>query len=235
MNGDEMGHVKNISQATALILKELKTTYRTSAKHEKNWSVYKGKVLPPELMMSKKFQLITGYGYELCRHMLLYRNDEPEINEEVLKEASHWTKMGAMCIHNSVILYTLLLELGIFTPTSLHFVQGYYHHKTREDNVIEMIAKSHISVHAWLVVRGSVIDMTIQQEKDVFDFTTEEGNYPFILGKVNDGLLLKGKNEPNKIVDAYIKDFAKYLGISKEEWIERQLKYFDGYSLAKVN
>lgn len=236
MTGNEMGHVKNMGQATALIMKELKTTYRTSAKHEKDWSVYKGKVFPPEILMSKKFQLITGYGYELCRHMLPSGEDKHEINEDALKEAWHWTKMGAMCIHNSVILYTLMLELGVFTPTSLHFVQGFYHHKTKEDNLMaQMLSKSHTSVHAWLVVRGSVIDMTIQQEKDFFDFTTDEGNYPFIIGKVNDGILLKGQNEPKKIVDAYIEDFAKYLGLSKEEWIERQLKYFDDYTLAKVN
>lgn len=85
------------------------------------------------------------------------------------------------------------------------------------------------------MVRGCVINITTQQEKDFFDFTTVEGNYPFIIGKVSDGLLLKGKNEPKKIVDTYIKDFAKYLGISKEEWIERQLKYFGDYTLAKVN
>lgn len=218
--------------ASKKLYKHLKQNFHTAAKSEKDWEQFKGKPFSSEMMMNRKFKDITSYGYDLFKRLEtglhgIAGPDSGKFPQGLIKEAWHWESEGAMCIHISVILYSLLIEEKVFTPNSLQYVQGYYYHETRTDSPIAlMLGKEHIGLHAWLLTRGSVIDITIGQENRVFDF----GDFDFVLGEVHEGLLLKGINEPKKIVDNYVKDFAKNLGISKEEWIQRQVSYFNTYT-----
>jgi hypothetical protein len=117
------------------------------------------------------------------------------------------------------------MEFEVLKENQLYLVQGYYRHDAREDNPFAtLFGSSQAGVHAWLNIKDAVYDLSIGQEKTVFDFK----GTPFILGKVPEGMDLRGFVEPRKVVKEYQEKFAKAQNMSIREWtLQHKLLFVD--------
>lgn len=209
------------------IEKDIITTFKkqwvTEVKNPSDYTVYKGNALEPSLK-TPAFASLFVYLVQLFDDMeknrlpLYLQGDD---NSTLLEQIRHYEQRGGLCIYFVVLAYVIMLEQKMATDKQLKLVQGYYYHKTRTDDPFAMLlGNEHVGIHAWLSFRGAVLDMTIAQERDFFDF----GNMPYILGAVPEGMLLKGFAEPKKTVNKYVEEFARHASLSPSDWIAYQVE-----------
>ncbi|MEX3623540.1 hypothetical protein [Viridibacillus arvi] len=186
-----------------------------------NWKVsssYKKK--RSDEMISKKLDTsILGnkyMNYVKTLYCMLEEYSFKHISKEIGEELIYWESKGGMCIHLSVLLYKLLEIQNSVSASHLKFYQGFYWFELRCDFPSFIgFSKNQIGMHSWLTYKGSLIDITSNQNKTVFDFKGED----FVLGKIPQGYLLKGFDETS-LVNEYAKMFAQKGNYeSVEEWL----------------
>lgn len=145
-----------------------------------------------------------------------------DIDQVVKDELISWENKGGQCIYLSTLLYMLLLYHELGTENSLSYVQGYYIHLLREEYrslKVQIWPPVHSGLHAWIELDGSVMDISIRQEEDFFDFQGK----PYILGKVPEGLQLYGYREVRKTPKSYARMIAKGSGMKLEDWVQHHV------------
>lgn len=198
-------------------IKRFKENWFVGYKYEENKAIsFRGKLPSMELISNPNFFRNFVYVNVLFDVASVYGSDV-EVNRDVLDEVFKWNEKGGLCIFFSVLLYQLLLEDRVVDKEKMKYIQGYYYHKAREDNpLVKMIfGEHHAGYHAWLAIEGSVIDVSIKQEQECFDFKDK----PFILGEVPKGIELVGFEENEETVRKYVDLFLKEAGKSYDEWI----------------
>ncbi|WCF11494.1 hypothetical protein NDS46_31550 (plasmid) [Paenibacillus thiaminolyticus] len=192
------------------------------AHHRKNWfsevkkasefRIYKGDKLDKKISHHPKFLSIITYISEAFEIVSGNRKGDPPL----LGEVSRYEQEGKLCVYLSILTYTLLMHHGITNDREMKYVQGYYHHKNEATNWIAgLLGNEHVGSHAWITIGKAVIDISIKQEENFFQFD----GYPAILGEVPPRMLLKGFSEPKKTVNKYVEHFAKQRKLSIDEWI----------------
>lgn len=227
----EFNRAKNKNDGAIQVLRKLKNSWHTDTRKLNEWSAFKGKDIDLDYLTNPDFKYTMLYIDKLMAAMNRWR-DLDDISPELSKEIRYWNSQGGLCIFLSTVNYTLLLENEVFTPSSLSLAQGYYSHETRKDNPLAlMITENSVGLHCWLSAKGAVIDLSIAQKKDFFDF----GGEPYIMGKVPDGLLLQGREEPKKIVNKYIKLFAKKAGLTEKQWTDQHMAWYQEFKKKTAN
>lgn len=115
-------------------------------------------------------------------------------------------------IYFSAVLYWLLIHYGVLSEKGLKFCQGYYRYKTKDGS------KFRAGMHTWLTFYGSVIDVTIWQEQDNFDFNNS-AHTSIIAGNIPKGLNLAGFEEDKSLIKEYARRFAKDSGFTFHDWL----------------
>lgn len=200
------------------VIRYLKDEWDSKLRNEKELFTYKGKPLVPETMKNPNFIKVVIYIGELFRSCEYNNRSEllPQFDERIRKELIHWESEGQLCLHLTILSYFLFEEFGLFTDKEMKLVQGYYFHEARRDNPLAVaIGNIHVGIHSWLSVKGSVIDLTIAQEREFFDFKGMD----VILGEVPEGMLLKGFQEPRKIAQRHLLRYANYIGLTPKEYL----------------
>jgi hypothetical protein len=200
----------------------LKKKWITKIKSGNDFTDFYGSKIPLETLKNPFFQFITRYVGSMF--------DDIEFNtfktrNMATREMQYYDHEGGLCIYMSVLAYTLFMEFEVLKENQLYLVQGYYRHDAREDNPFAtLFGSSQAGVHAWLNIKDAVYDLSIGQEKTVFDFK----GTPFILGKVPEGMDLRGFVEPRKVVKEYQEKFAKAQNMSIREWtLQHKLLFVD--------
>lgn len=186
----------------------------SDVKNPTDFIVFQGDDLPKPAILHPRFTEIVFYVSELFENANPYGYQS--IPKDIIDEVYHFEQNGQLCVFLTVLNYILFLEYEIADERSMRYVQGYYYHEARTDNwIVSMMGKAHVGSHAWLQLGKGVVDLSIKQEELFFAF---EG-YPAILGKVPEGMHLKGFSEPKKTVNKYIELFAKRRKMTPKEWI----------------
>ena len=133
-------------------------------------------------------------------------------------EAARYRERQGTSIYFSVVLYWLLVYFGVLNEKGLKFCQGYFSYKVREE--IAPDTKYRAGLHAWLCYHESVIDVTIWQQGDYFDFQKHGFNVPVIAGIIPEELNLVGFEEDKNLVKDYARQFAKDSGLTFCEWVD---------------
>lgn len=201
------------------VLSYIKKDWDSKVKNAKELETFKGKPFKTEELRQPSYMKVVLYVGDLFRGLENYvpspRLDQfdPRIEQELKK----WESEGELCLHLTVISYALFEKYGVFNDKEMKLVQGYFWHEARKDNPLAMaLANIHVGIHSWLSVKGRVVDLTIGQEKMFFDFKGQE----VIMGEVPEGMLLKGFEEPKKVVQKHLKRYADFLGMTPEEYIQ---------------
>lgn len=139
-------------------------------------------------------------------------------------EAARYKACG-VSIYCSVVLYWLLVQYGVVSEKRLKFCQGYFKYKTRADTPPQ--SRYRVDMHAWLCYDGSVIDITIWQQQEGFDFLKKGFEIPVIMGKIPAGLSLFGYEEEKSLAKEYARRFAKESELTFSEWINYHKKQAD--------
>lgn len=176
---------------------------------------FKGSMLDDDLARNPFLQKNLYYIMNIQDYIQYPKGNE--LPEMTVKEATRWDKDGGQCIYLSALLYCLLVNDKVVSPEDIHLCQGYYEHDCREDNLIGMMmGETHVGLHAWLELKGSIIDISIAQEHEFFDFKDK----PFILGEVPEGMNLIGFRETNNTAKNYCRRIAKESGTVYLDWIK---------------
>jgi hypothetical protein len=200
----------------------LKKDWITEARRLSEFNLHIGKDLKPSIVTQSQFVPIWTYIEELYMDLYNYK-----LKMKWIDEIQHWEEKGGLCIMLSVLTYALFQKTGVANEQEMRFVQGYYQHKSRTDSwIVSMLPQNHIGLHAWITIQGAVVDISIRQEEQFFDF----GSTPFIAGKVPEGMTMTGFSEPKKTVNKYIELFAKKAKLSPEQWLDRHLKELANYT-----
>jgi hypothetical protein len=203
------GSKKELGAFTASILKK---EWITKVKNGNDFTDFYGSEIPMETLKNPFFQFITRYIGSMFDDTEFNSFDHRTMATEEIVKSDH---DGGLCIYMSVLAYTLFMEFEVFKENQLYLVQGYYQHDAREDNPFATIFGSNqAGVHAWLNIKNAVYDLSIGQEKSVFDFK----GTPFILGKVPEGMTFRGYIEPRKVVKDYQEKYSKAQGMTFKEW-----------------
>lgn len=197
----------------------------------KNWEEkwitgYDYKRATPEVFNGAAFPFDPLDRAELIRCFLYvekifaesYEGDPHTLPELARQEVARSERAGGLCIYLSVLLHCLLMESKIAGPEEIRLVQGYHSHELRKDFPFEW-GKWHSGLHSWLVWGDIVLDVSIRQEEQFFDFKGR----PYILGKVPDGLDLVGFREPKKTPMKYARRYAKESGLQLDAWIRQHV------------
>lgn len=183
---------------------------------EENPISFKGKELSEDIKRDAFFQKNIFYIRKLYS-FISYEEDGEELPIFAKKEITRWEHNGGQCIYLSALLYSLLLHDKVADAASMCLCQGYYNHMCREDNLLGMMmGKEHRGLHAWLELNEAVIDISIRQEENFFDFKGR----PIILGEVPEGLSLIGYKETHKTAKDYGRTIAREGGTVYLEWIK---------------
>ena len=183
----------------------------------------------PELMRSKKLsglikerETVNILGYINTLVNSIERNHFKELNDIhplIGNELSHWDEEGGLCIYISVLTYGLLTRTNTIPKSNINYYQGYYDFKLREDfPPFIPFPERQLGLHAWLTVNGSLLDLTANQNKTVFDFQFDKIN--MILGEFPSGYNLYGFKESEETIEAYYKLFNEWCGLTIEEWFD---------------
>lgn len=132
-------------------------------------------------------------------------------------EAARYSEKHGTSIYFSVVLYWLLVYFGILNEKRLQLCQGYFRYRTREDKVPE--PKYRAGLHAWLSYNDSVIDVTIWQQEELFDFEKRGFKIPVITGNIPEGMTLIGFEEDRILAKEYARKFAKDSELTFCEWV----------------
>ncbi|MEC2129338.1 hypothetical protein P9G84_10195 [Brevibacillus centrosporus] len=181
---------------------------------------FKGKDIPAHIANHPMFYASIIYMETLYKAVT--HGDFDDIDQVVKDELISWESKGGQCIYLSTLLYMLLLYHELGTENNLSYVQGYYIHLLREEYrslKVQILPPVHGGLHAWIVLDGSVMDISIRQEEDFFDFQGK----PFILGKVPEGLNLYGYREVRKTPKSYARMIAKGSGMKVEDWVQNHV------------
>ena len=138
------------------------------------------------------------------------------------REIVEWDQRGGLCIYASVLLWCLIRENSIVADSELKYIQGLYNHPTNH-SVMMMFddITTNTGLHAFITVKGAVVDFSIYQEACVFDL----GDYPFIIGEIPDGMILSGWVESEGVIKEYAREIAEFSGMTYHEWIAKHNKY----------
>lgn len=171
----------------------------------------------PKIFSSKPLVTPKGTMRDLVKYIdycyLLSRNSHQK------DEASRYSKNRGLSIYTSVVLYWLLSFWGVVDERKLKYYQGYFRYKTKGDDAGSS-PRYRAGMHAWLSYQDSVIDVTIWQQENFFDFKKRGFNLPAILGDLPDGLGLVGFEEYSSLVKDYARGFAKDSGMTFYDWID---------------
>jgi hypothetical protein len=205
------------------VVHHLKEQWNSKIRNEKEFSLYKGKKFEKEEVNHPDFLKTFLYVGELFQATEWDNRTKglKQFDERIGKELVKWEANGEMCLHLSVLTYLLLEKYGVFTDKEMKLIQGYFLHKARKDNPFaSAIANIHVGIHAWLSIKGKIIDLSIGQERDFFDFKGMD----VIIGEVPEGMTFKGFQEPRKVVQKHAKRYSKFLNMTDEEWIEMHVQ-----------
>jgi len=156
------------------------------------------------------FRKYIDYCYLLCKNF----------NEA--DEAARYSDKFGTGIYFSTVLYWLLVFYGVVNEKKLRFCQGYFCYK-RDDHP----SRYRAGLHAWLSHNGSVIDTTIWQQRDHFDFEKRGFPVPVIAGDIPQGLKLTGFEEDKNLVKEYARRFARDSGLTFYDWVKHHKQQAD--------
>lgn len=139
------------------------------------------------------------------------------INFTEQDEAARYQIRNGISIYFSVLLYWLLISSGVLNERKLKYCQGHFKYMIDAKTQSGKIHRA--GMHAWLCHNGSVIDVTIWQQKDFFRLSHCDTQEPLILGAIPPGLQLFGFEEDKSLAKEYARQFAKDSGKSFYDWI----------------
>ncbi|WP_418791527.1 hypothetical protein [Phosphitispora sp. TUW77] len=132
-------------------------------------------------------------------------------------EAARYSKNNGTSIYFSVVLYWLLVYFGVLDESRLKLCQGYFSYRVREDKVPQ--TRYRAGLHAWLSYNCSVIDTTIWQQEELFDFQNYDSKHPVITGNIPRGMTLIGFEENKSLAKEYARNFARDSKLTFCEWV----------------
>lgn len=182
-------------------------------------TTFKGSTLNKDLARNPFFHKNLHYVMDIQNYIqdFMARPRDSKLPKMTLDEITTWERNGGQCIYLSALLCELLLYDKVVSPDDIYLCQGYYKHECREDNAIGMLmGKTHIGLHAWLEIKGSIVDISIAQEDQFFDFKGQ----PFILGEAPEGMDLIGFKEPRETAKNYCRKIARENGSVYLDWIK---------------
>ncbi len=148
-------------------------------------------------------------------------------------EAARYKNKNGIAIYYSTVLYWLLVTFGVISERKLKFCQGYFNYEKNPGKASG--ARYRAGMHAWLCTKGSVIDTTIWQQQDCFDFQARGLDLPIIAGNIPSGLNYYGFEEHRSLVKEYARRFAKESGSTFYKWIQYHKEQADlVYNLCKL-
>lgn len=180
---------------------------------------FKGNPLDYSILRNAFFQKNLYYISRLFEFIDFHKSyDGEDLSELEKKEMIKWEKNRGQCIYFSVLLYSLLVYDKVLHESEISYCQGMYKHDCRADNPLGrmIFGEEHAGLHAWIEANGGIIDISIGQEEQFFDF----GEKPFILGEVPNGFDLVGFRETTKTVKDYARNIAKDAGMKYETWLQ---------------
>ncbi len=132
-------------------------------------------------------------------------------------EAARYRENHGTSIYFSVVLYWLLVYFGVLNEKRLQLCQGYFSYRMREDKVPE--PKYRAGLHAWLSYNDSVIDVTIWEQEELFDFGKRGFKIPVITGNIPEGITMIGFEEDRRLAKEYARKFARDSELTFCEWV----------------
>jgi len=202
------------------VVNYIRKNWHSRIKNEKELTAYKGKDLEASIKKNPEFMKTVMYIAELFESSEWNNRAVklPTFHEKIRKELVKWEENGELCLYLSVACYALLEKSQVFNDREMKLIQGYFLHKPDTDNALaRMMGDTHVGIHAWISIKGSVLDLSIGQERDFFNFN----EVAVVMGKVPEGMTFKGYQEPKKVLQKHIQKYAKFAELSEEEW--RQL------------
>ncbi len=184
--------------------------------HKYGWkTTYNYLVHQPQEFYDKLITLPKGNNFEFKKYVnycyLLSRNFTDK--DEVAK----YTARNGTSIYFSIVLYWLLIYFGVLNENKLKFNQGYFRYKKREDGCSQ--TRYRAGMHAWLSYDDSVLDVTIWQQKDLFDSAEDEPKNAVLIGEMPSELELFGFKEKKSLAKEYARLFAKDSGMTFYQWV----------------
>ena len=193
--------------------------WKTSHDYQTNKPVnFKSKEIDPKILCNPQFIAFSFYVNHLIEKAIAYRFNE--LGEMVGKEFKEWDSRGGLCIYTSILHYCLLLESKVIPEKDIQLIQGFYSHPTH--GILSLISnlQNQAGLHAFITVGGSVVDFSINQESNTFDFP----DGPFIIGDIPDEMNLGGWIEGKDVAKKYAREIARSHGLNYYEWIDKHIK-----------
>lgn len=154
-----------------------------------------------------------GFLFEIIREWSFVETDLPK---PIANELLEWEQDGGQCIYLSFLLYALLRHDGI-SDSNITYCQGMYWHKCRDDNPLgKLLGENQSGLHAWLEVKGAIVDISIGQEEQFFDFKGPA----MVLGELPSGLDFYGFRELKSTPKEYARKAARKMGTTYVDWVQ---------------
>lgn len=170
---------------------------------------------PPSAKQEGLFQIYLFY-MTLLFEELLHRESTFITDTTIKEELSHWDDEGGLCIYMSVLLYGLIEQDDVLDVDDLMLVQGYNAYQSNNPFVQAIFNNPEfINFHVWLSYKGSVIDISVAQERESYQFEGKE----YILGEIPEGFKMVGFIETKETVHKYMENFSSRIGMSVNEWL----------------
>lgn len=212
----EIHNINDLESGMQLVKSMYKEKFITSFDYEsKEMERFYG-VKPNESLL-KNIDFISnlsyiGFLFEIIGEWSFAKTDLPK---PLANELLEWEQDGGQCIYLSFLLYALLRHDGI-SDSNITYCQGMYWHKCREDNpMAKVFGENHSGLHAWLEVKGAIVDISIGQEEEFFDFRGPA----IVLGELPSGLDYYGFREAKSTPKEYARKAARKMGKTYVEWV----------------
>lgn len=184
--------------------------------HQNGWNTsFNYLTCNPKKYFSKALDLSPGAEPEFAKYVdycYLLSNNFTDGDE-----AARYGDNHGLSIYFSVLLYWLLVHFGVVRENGLKFCQGYFSYKI--DKPLPSPPRFRAGVHAWLCYYRSVIDVTIWQQKDHFDFAKRGFETPIIVGEIPQDLTFFGFEEEKYLIKEYARQFARESGHTFHDWL----------------
>ncbi|MDH6674252.1 hypothetical protein M2277_004944 [Paenibacillus sp. LBL] len=212
----ELHNIKDLESGIQLVKSMYNEKFITSFDYEsKEMERFKGLKLNGSLASNIDFissLSYIGFLFEIIRDWNPTGTDLPK---PILDELFEWEKNGGQCIYLSFLLYALLRNDGI-SDSNITYCQGMYWHKCRDDNPLgKLLGENQSGLHAWLEVKGAIVDISIGQEEQFFDFKGPA----MVLGELPSGLDYYGFRESKSTPKEYARKAARKMGLTYVEWV----------------
>ncbi len=130
---------------------------------------------------------------------------QSDIPLDIYEEVNYWNfDKGGYCIYMSVLFYGLLVRNKIVDESNISYYQGFYDFEVPKSNRFAIarmaFGERQMGIHAWVTLKDSLVDLTANQNKTVFDFG---GDLPIVLGKFPVGYNLFGFKENKETIKQY--------------------------------